>query len=44
MTDIVEMVLTIIGFICILTYIIYLDNKISKLERKNRELRHKISS
>lgn len=44
MTDLLEMVLTMIGFICILSYILYLDYKMEKLKSENRELRHKIQT
>lgn len=44
MVDVLEIVLTSIGFICILLYVLYLDYETNKLRKENRELRHKIQT
>lgn len=44
MTDLLGIVLTTIVFTIIIGYIAYLDYKIDKLKRENRELRHKIQT
>ncbi len=44
MTSLLEIIFSFIGFGIILGYVLWQDNKLSKLERENRELRHKIQT